>query len=361
MSITYNDLLRTNYPDFYDDRPTAIDPNNRNPHFEINVNFEDRTPTTEPQKYYVLANDINSLQESIIAVQRTLGLKPQGPIADSISGRFETIEAYILLKANGFLTIDERLMWGGPKPQGASLISIAHHLHDGTVGQADKIDLSRHVTGLLPRQNIDVTSGTSAMLTAETIYTSTGKSKTINGALGEKLDKLTTNSQIVSGPVRFNNNMSSRMFVDLDAKDLPGMDTSAGYSNVSDSEAYSGVARRALNSNVAGRLMARFSMEGLRYWNYSVGIRLKVSSINKSLGKVCVFALGNGVSSEGIDIYPSDFDAAYEWQEIFFDYKFKRGSFTGAPLFCDIWYHGGADLYIDSIVVMPIHTAVYDK
>lgn len=363
---TYNDLNRTNYPNALDDRPDAIQTANRNPHFKVNINFENRTATTAATDYIVLADDVNALQEAIMAVQRSLGVMPQGTnLNDSVSQRFVGIENFTLYnesKELGFNTIDERLMWGGQRPSiggdPAPLISIRQHIHSGTAGQADKISLTSHVTGLLKSVNIDLTSNSVNMLSASNIRMSTSSAQTISDKFDEKMDK---GGGSFTGDVTIEGNFTSRGHVEMDAKDMLSS-AGKGYSaSASDPYADSGYTRKAVSANTTGILC--YKTVNLRYGKYVAIFRIKVLSnaSTNTIAKIGIKAVNGTTDLAAILVKPTDFASANTYQSFFveFDHGYFGGHYkTVTPQV--YFYTGVTDLSVDSIVIEPITTALYD-
>ena len=367
----YTDLIKTNFPDSLDDRPDAVEEINRNSHFAVNINFEDRDALTSPTDYIVLADDVNALQESIIAVQRSLGVMPQGTDIDSTVGdRILNLEVYTRKgdsASQGYSDLDERYMWGGTRPtvnsSPAPLISIKGHSHDGTSGQADKIDLGTHVSGNLSKVNLDISSGTTSMLTAQDIKMSSASSETIPQALANKMDK---DGGTFSGDMAVEGNFKSLSFFEVEAKDT-GYSTGLGYvESGSDNRAYSGYSRQATMAATSGLLS--FSSHKLRYGRYVAVFRVKSSSISGStpLAKFSIQESIDTVSGSTIEelvVTPDDFDVSGEYKEFYLEFKHANTAGISARTYIHPridFYTGVADLSVDSIVITPITTAIYD-
>ena len=362
----YTDLIRTNYPMALDDRPDALKVENQNSHFKVNINFEDRVEATSPLDYIVLADDVNALQDAVIAVERTLGVMPQGEnINYSISERLNDIENFMLYDeslSSGLLSLDERLMWGGKRPlisgSPAPLISIKQHLHSGTQGQATKIDLSSHVTGLLKKTNIDLTSNTISMLSASDIRMSTSSSQTIAEKFTEKMDK---GGGTFTGNIIVQGNFTSRTHVELDAKDIP-YSAGQGYTvSASDVYADSEYARKASSINGNGALC--YQPVNLRYGKYVAIFRMKAlaNTSANTVARIAVKATDGTTDLGVILLKPTDFAKANTYQSFFveFDHEYFNGhNKTVIPQV--YFYTGVTDISVDSIVIEPITTALYD-
>lgn len=364
----YTDLTKTNYPNSLDDRPTAIDELNRNTHFSVNVNFEDRDSLTNPTDYIVLADDVNALQESIIAVQRSLGAMPQGTNIDfTVDERILSIENFTMKgesSVQGYLNLDERYMWGGSRPNigetPVPLVSIVGHSHDGSVGQADKIDLSSHVSGLLSKYNIDITSGGSSMLTAQDIKISSASTETIPEALAKKMDKTGGSFE---GNIVVEGSFNTLMNIEIDAKDT-FYETGKSYvQSGSDNYAFSGYARKAGSAALTGTLSTVNAK--LRYGKYVSAFRMK-SSDSTSAQSLCKILVKDSVSNTNVAeliLQASDFDTVGEYKTFYleFDHKNITGTSERGYIVPEVYFYTGiADLSVDSIVIVPITTAVYD-
>jgi hypothetical protein len=353
---TYSGFTKTLYPGEIDER-------NANSNFRVNINFGERTSATDPRDYYVLADDVNCLQEAIIAIERSLGVMPQGEnMSSSVAERLQNIENFILKDASamdGFTNLDERYMWGGTKPSGLDSsvkLSIKYHLHDGTSSGADKIDLVNHVTGKLKKSNIDLTSGTQDMLTAQDIMLSTTSEKSVAERFTEKYD---VTGGPINGPVSIAGAASSRFFIELDVAET-NLTGTVGI-NVTDSKAESGVARRALSSGSSGKLFEH--SHKLRYGDYVACFRVKVDS-NTSTNNICKFYITDGYKETSLTVTPKMFTTANEYDMVYLEFRHQNNHGTSSRPALKIgahFYNGITNLNIDSVVVLPIHTAVYDN
>lgn len=366
----WNDLTLTNYPWYLDGRQStldegSIDPLTGNPQFKVNVNFEDRTRLTESKDYIVWANDVNALQEAIIGMQRVIGVVPFGSRgADDISARIELIEDFIVMDrsidVDGHANLDERYMWGGAWPTNplnateyAAPISIKTHRHDGTYQGASKISLYSEVTGLLGKANIDLTSGEASMVTAADIYMTTAKTQTINTALANKFDK---SGGTITGEVNILGNFRSLTMAEIDAVAT----TKVVGADVTDINSYSGYARQGLSSNGTG-VLSSLSIP-FRYGKYVAAIRVKVAS-NVSNASVASILISDGTTTHVTDsIVPSALKSTdYEMIYIEFEHKNRSGTSGKKNLSVVInFYSGITHLSIDSIVIQPVTTALYD-
>lgn len=366
----WSDLHLTNYPWYIDSRQSSldegsIDPLTGNPQFKLNVNFEERTRLTESKDYIVKAEDVNALQDAVIGIQRVLGTVPYGARgADDISQRLDELEDFVVMDKSididGHANLDERYMWGGAWPvnplnpsQYALPVSIKTHRHDGTYQGATKINLYSEVTGMLGKSNIDLSSGGANMVTASDIYMSTAKTETINSAMSNKFDKT---GGAITGPVVFGANARSLTMAEIDAYET----TKVVGSEVTDFNAYSGYARYAASAGSSG-VMASIDVP-FRYGKYVAAIRMKVSSIMSS-ASVAKITISDKLSVHATDtVRPNYFkDTDYDTIYIEFDHKNRTGTAGKKNLKIDIeFYAGVTNMWIDSIVIQPVTTALYD-
>lgn len=366
----WNDLSLTNYPWYLDNRQTSenegeIDPITGNPQFKLNVNFEERTRTTKANDYYVMAEDINALQDSMIAVQRTLGVQPYGIRgSDDVAKRLDFLESFVVMSKSidedGFDNLDKKYMWGGSWPENpsnsnikASPISIKTHRHTGDYKGAQKIDLTGEVTGNLSKNNLDLSSGSSDMLSSEDIYTSRAKTMTISRSLDSKYDK---SGGVIGGSVTVSENFKCLTMAEIDAtltRKSTGIESQ-------DYGAYSGYARKGLSGNKAGDILVW--KEHFRYGQYVAGFRMKVKS-NSSSTPILKITIGDGQEIHTTDTLSPNFFASSDYEMFYIEFNHKNRVGTSGKKKLDIkihFYNGITDLNIDSIVIQPVTTALYD-
>jgi hypothetical protein len=361
LNGTWSDISLTNYPWNIDKRQSeidegSIDPATGNIHFKLNINYEERDRLTSANAFTVFANDINVLLDAVTGIQRTVGIMPQGAF-DDVAARLTDTEAFVMkgqmiddhIPAN----LDERYMWGGPVPPDAALLSIFKHKHSGGDANPSKIELSSEVAGLLGKSNMDLVSGTESMLTAGDMYMSTAMTQKISDAIGGKFDK--TGGEI-SGETNVSGNFSSLTSAEIDAYET----LKVVGSNSSDIGCYSGYSRKGISTDPSGLLLEK-SIK-LRYGKYVAAIRLRVGD-NSSLSYLGRITMSDGYASHVVDyIVPNHLRSTdYEMIYIEFDHKNRIGSPGKKDLKIEIdFYTGVTSLDIDSIVIQPVTTAVYD-
>lgn len=342
MSTTYPAWPLTTYPD-------ALDKNNTSVIRQGIVNFEDRTTSTDPTLYYVIANDVKALQQAVFSLQETLGVAPQLTYG-SVSARMTALENYedLDIRYGGAL-------WGAI-PDGLRP-TILGHLHDGSGTGAPKIDVGLHVTGKLKKANINLVRTDATAITGEDIAVSASTDQTIASRFNDKLDK--TGGTITGSGAQLvvNGPFNSRIYKEADAKDCIPSSGATGTSVADAIGAFSGTAVRGTPANAAGDLVAYTST--LRYGDYSLGLRMRVSSIAsiQGIGKVKVYS-GTTLMNEVV-IVPSDF-AGTEYQMFYVGFTHKNDWNVKVNV---SWYGPAAacDLTIDSLVITPLHITAYDK
>lgn len=169
MSLKFTDLTLTNYPNSVDEY------NSSDQYKKIFINGQD----------YVLAEHMNSAQQMAIAIQRILGANPQGSFA-TVSERIQNAVDSIPTIAQQ--KIDENIN-NTIKPM------ILSHKHNGTAGNASKIDLVSEVTGKLNAANINTERNNPNALKANDIYVSSGN--TVEQEINLKLDASSLSSLTV--------------------------------------------------------------------------------------------------------------------------------------------------------------------
>lgn len=349
MSIRYQQWPLTNYPD-------ALDKSNPNIRQNI-INFEDRTPETDARLYYVLANDVRSLQQAVFAIEETLGVNPQSSF-NTVNDRISALEDYT--------DLDER--YGGATwrsiylahladPSKPKAPTIMGHVHDGSATGAPKIDLALHTTGKLDKGRLDL-SGSGA-LTGEDIRLNRNTTQTVAAKFDDKLDKVGGTIQGTNAYLTINGPFNCYVYKEAEAYQCVPSSGAVG-TNIADTGAFSGTARKATSSNAKGNVMHYSSK--LRYGNYSLCLRMKVSNRAplQSIGKVKICS-GSTVMKQ-VEIIPARFQTTdYEMFYVAFEHK---GNPT-VNVYIE-WYGTSVqpvvacDLTIDSLVITPLHVTTYD-
>lgn len=340
--------IRTNYPASLDSTNTSIDAKGRKFWRTDIVDFEDRTAITDPIAYIVLSNDVKALQEAVFSMQETFGVMPQST-SGTVSARIAALEDYTDLDAR----------YGGPTWRSiaeGSRPTIMGHLHDGTATGASKIDLTQHVTGLLPKININADRTTG--LTGGDLYVDSATDKKITTAIGEKYDKT---GGSITGDCQITGRFNSNIYQEADAY---AVKTSLGIT-VATPEAYSGTAVQAINNTTEAGTLITY-IHTLRYGYYSLAVRMAVSAATSPLPIATIKVYSDNTLLVSEDIYPNRFTAenVYEEQFVAFNHHYA-GTVNSKNIKINIdWLNNinsGATLSLDSLVITPLHVSVYDN
>jgi hypothetical protein len=351
MSTTYPVWPLTTYPDSLDETNPLIR--------QDILNFEDRTSATDPSLYYVLANDVKNLQQSVFSVEKSLGIKPQSTYS-SVDARFIALEDYTDLDArfggSTWRDLYTAHLADGSKPAAPTIMS---HLHDGSINGVAKIDLVSHVNGKLGKTNLNLIGTDPEGITGDDILLNNSTTVTVADKFNDKLDKTGGTITGTGALLTVNAPFNSRMYKELDAKDL----TSTTGINTADTGAFSGVARKATSASAAGTLID--TTVAMRYADYSIGIRAKATnaSITQSIGKIRVYSAG--VLTKIIEIIPANFFGGTDYEMLYVPFSHKGSGNWNVRVAID-WYGASivpaiaCDLSIDSVMITPVHVTAYD-
>lgn len=333
----YKELNLTQYPNAIDTRI-----NNENMRGFTNVG-EGQIPD------YVMAEYVNAALDGLMAVERTLGTTPMVP-HDTPPGNLNTvIEGQTV---DGRLTriedglFDER--YGGEgwrfTPNRPTLSS---HNHDGLNGHPSRIDLINEVTGLLRKQNINLTQNEG--ITGADLFVSPTNNWRIKEALDDALSKSAGGT--VTGGTSFRGQFSSRTRMDFVAEELDGF--SSG-SLLSDSQATTGRAIQ-LSGTGAGELLNISSelRSSLLFGKYILSIRVKSTSAVG--GSLLRFQLGT--SQENVP--GNEIDRNYK--QIYFVFDQDETTKNQNIIIRKLATSNSVGLVIDSVFIEPIHPAVLDR
>lgn len=353
MSTTYPTWDLTKYPN-------ALDKTNVNIRQGI-INFSDRVSSNDADyhlNYTILANDVKALQQSIFAVEEVIGVSPQRTFG-TVDARIADLEDYS----------DLYDIFGGVGWQVAGSPTIMGHLHNGT--QAQKIDLRSQVTYKLSSTNINLDRVTVGALTADLICLSATTDQTIASRFADKLDKV---GGTISGNLAVSGQLNSMITKEVESKDGISSSTPTG-TNVSDAGTNSGIARRGTPTDASGIIFTYASQ--LRYGDYSVGLRLKLSDASStlSIGKFRVYSGQTLVSTSEIipsklePINPADLTQGADYQTIYAPlvHKVRDGVVDKNVTVRVDWYGSSlvpaipCTMYMDSVVITPVNIAVYYK
>lgn len=337
----------------------------RNENFRDVIDYEDRESDPDPISYFVLANDINTIKDAIFSLQEVLGLDPGISTLDGSIDDLTTRLAY--LEGEG-LTSKFDVRYGGVPVQntyGSSWstiytnnvglrprLTILGHLHDGILNS--KISLTSHVTGLLPRANLNLTT---AGTTGTHIFTDTNGTETIATALANCLRIDNTSAQTIEGDVIINGNFSTKVFKEADIKDS----MVGGYSFSADTGAYTGNSFIASTSTANGTFFQK-DFADTRFWRYSIGVRSKVSAnaLDSAVARITV-SIPGGATLKTFDIKPNMYNGTtYEVAYTDFIFSGTAGQSTIRVTISWLGNGKGVTWNADSITIVPVHLSVYD-
>ena len=152
---------------------------------------------------YVKAKHVNILQDSILAIQNTLGTNPQGDYSTVVDRLDELRDDF----EDHRFGQDHDSRYGGIGWD--SNQNLVNHTHSGAEGGPARIDLSSHVSGELSKDNINLDHDSEDSLKATDITVSSTDDRTIQSALANKLSK---DGGVVDGTItadRFISSVSS--------------------------------------------------------------------------------------------------------------------------------------------------------
>ena len=361
----YSDLGWSFYPAKIDSRDgkdplTNLVDNTKymvNEDLEINLNYEDRGSSPTATDYYVLAGDVNVLQDITLSIERVLGIMPQSTFG-TISARLNDLAS--------MTRFDTRLGGAGwtnipTNYPGNVSPTILSHKHTGMPYSAPKIDLASESIGEVGKTRIQLDITDADTLTSADIpyiKTSTNSIKTILDS------KFNSGGGTIAGNILVQGNIVSRLFGEFDCKDFSEV---TGSTNIADNNAYSGTTRSFAKTAIffATGYSTAFPV---RFGKYSVTLRAKCSEITSSANvlRIVVWETNSvGGKTTIIDKYikADKFLAANVYQQFYYTVSHDYSGSSNKNLNVTIWYHGVgiSNVSIDSITVMPVHTAVWDE
>jgi hypothetical protein len=368
----FADLGYTFYPVLIDSR-NGIDPETGlqdltkfsvNEDLALNVNYEDRGSNPTANDYYVLAQDVNVLQDAVLSVERILGQMPH--VRTDVGTNDTTSVSERIAKLESSTKYDAR--FGGAGWISGTSPTILSHTHTGGANDCQKINLNTMTTGTISRLRLQLDAGVADPLTSEYIpYNSSGNTS-IKTVIDNKLDKLS--GGVMQGDFTIQGNVTCRMFGEIDVVSLTGSGINANLAqNVSDNAAYCGQAKyfpKAAGIPSTAVFSCSFPV---RYNEYSVIVRAKTDYIGSPAAVARIDIYGSGLAAGDTElmsqfIQSNEFTAENEYQTFYFTVNHKRlnTSAVDKNLYVKIRYQGNgiANVWFDSITVMPIHTAIWD-
>lgn len=332
----YTDLSMSQYPGVVDTRD-----NNVNLRGFINVNDVGGKPD------YVMAEYVNALSDSVMSIERSLGVLPMVPYGTptaqvgqvvqngTVGTRLDRIE-------NGTL-FDER--YGGVGwVYGVNRPTINNHKHNGLNGHPAKISLRAEVTDVLPKANIDLTA--TSGITASDLFMGKSDTTLLANAIADKLSK--TNGGEVLAPLTVSGRMRTMTSKEYTVDDMA---TNTSIQLVDDTGTLSRKAKKT--DPFASVYLLNQAISNLQYGRYALGVRVKCSSLS-AMNVLQLQAGKNNVVFTG-----ADFSKANTWKMFYliFDYEGStnvqiRKLGTGGTSMA---------VSIDHAYIAPAHPGVFEK
>lgn len=324
----FTDLNMSHYPDKFDSRDKT------NPGFNPNISGY------ENLKDYNMAEHVNALADAVMAIERILGINPHidkdGVDQGTVDGRIDTLESK---------NYDKR--YGGPNWKPDTGNTIEEHKHLGQVGGASKIDLTKEVQGLLPKNNINLTAngltGADIRLTSEN---ATSIEKSIVDKLSMSLGGEVKGNTLFSGKL---NSMFDRTWLAEDA---------TGGSIITDYKTATNKARR-----VTGKVRTsvwKVKAPALQYGDYAICVRARVDNpIPESLIEVSVTVGGKTIK----DTIRADVFTSGQWKSMY-PIMIVEGNGPNQVVEFEIAKlptSADVTLDLDYLHIMPAHPGIFDK
>lgn len=346
----FTDLNMTRYPLQIDSKDSS------NGGFNVNMKgFWSAGDTHLPagkDPDYNMAEHVNSLADAVMAIQRVLGITPYIDFKGTDKG---TVAARIAAAEDKDSYYDAR--YGGSGwVAGTSGTILSHHHGGNAIGQSPQIDLTKEVSGLLPKANLDLTQVTG--LTGSDLLLSIQDSTKIADAMADKLSMKTGGT--IQGSLTLNGGFASRVHREWTASNL-----TTG-SSVTDVSATDGVARR-YSGNSQTAILSQ-SIKNMLCGKYVFAVRLKIDSLLSSE----VFSMNysdknqsnnsNSVTRASVSIKGTDFTAANEWQTFYLVFERQNLDSTAGG-----WIYlsrssttSSVNVDFDCAFITPVHPAVFD-
>lgn len=326
-------MALTNFPNKIDSRDT-----NSSGDYKYNAHFEKNIDDVE----YVMADDVNALQEAVMEIQKVIGAANSSD-NNSLIKKINSINAASGTHGN----------------------AITSHVHNSNgIEGPSKINLEQHVQGKLPKANI-LLGGTNG-LQAEDILLKNGTS--LIELVNSKLSLEGENT--ISGDLNISGSLHTRTLGDWSANETTIVGTNAEI--VVDNMAYEGSSVKNKNGKT-GLLFLHDAGDKYRYGKYVISVRLKIENCTGQ-GRIGQFMVANygffsNIPTESItpttgignclavkNLYATDFGTTYE---IFYVAYEHMPNTANRLCFAFNWLATGT-AYIDSIILAPLQTAVYD-
>lgn len=332
----YKDLNMTLYPNQLDDR-------------DMNLNMKGHVNVGEGKRAdFVMAEYSNTTYDAIMAIQRALGPVPM--VYKDAENVDELIETFTV--ANRITRIEAGLFderYGGTGWQYVpGRPTLNNHSHTGKDGQPPQINLTKEVTGLLPKKNINLTQ-TDAGLTSSDIKVSKTDATTVAKALGDKLSK--SKGGKVAGPTEFSGSLQSRFFKELSSENLT---VATNCKLIADTT----LTGQALASHATTKCtLVNQSLSSMHFGKYVAAVRLKVQKGTDLPAKTAIarFRIGSGQTQNltaeemGNNTYRM------------FYFVFDKTAKADALIVEKLATTQNATITIDNILIQPMHPSVLDR
>jgi hypothetical protein len=346
----FTDLNMTRYPLQIDSKDSA------NAGYNINMKgFWSAGDTHIPagkDPDYNMAEHVNSLADAVMAIQRVLGITPYVDYKGADKG---TVSARISAAENKDAYYDAR--YGGSGwVAGTSGTILSHHHGGNAVGQSPQIDLTKEVSGLLPKANVDLAQATG--ITGSDLILSTKDSTKIADAIADKLSMKTGGT--ILGDVTLSAGFTSRVHREWTASDLT---TGASVTDISTTD---GVARRY--SGTAQATILSQAILNMLCGKYVLAVRLKTSSLLSSeVARISYSDRNQSDSTKNqsrgfLSIKGTDFTAANEWQTFYMVFERENLDATAKGMLVLVASATTTSVNVDfdCAFITPVHPAVFD-
>lgn len=346
----FTDLNMTRYPLQLDSRDNA------NAGFNVNMQgFWSAGDTHLPSGKdpdYNMAEHVNSLADAVMAIQRVLGITPYVDFKGSDKG---TVSARIAAAEDKDAYYDAR--YGGQSWIAGTSGTIMSHRHGGNaVGQSPQIDLTKEVTGLLPKANLDLTQATG--LTGSNLLLSVSDSHSVADSIADKLSMKTGGT--IQGDLALKAGFTSRTHMEWTSTDL-----AVGSSNT-DVNTTDGTSRRFSGTAQANIINQQIS--NMLCGKYVFAVRVKTDTLYS--GEILRISYTDKNQSDAtknqsralVSVKGTDFSSANEYQTFYMVFERENLDATGAGwlTFIRSSTTSSVNVDFDCAFITPVHPAVFD-
>lgn len=346
-NLVHSELPMTRYPEAIDKRGSNQTGGNEN--LNLHKNLED----------YNMAEHVNAIADAVMAIQKTLGIAPQIATTEKDASGNIIKDATQLRNLMKTKTVKSRLdtiedknydtRYGGPNWKAEDGQTLEGHKHTGKKGQPTKIDLTKEVTGLLPRQNINLAYNNVNGLTGANISINTSKPETLDSAIADKLSL--SEGGTVKANLAVEGTVANRWERDYDSAILVG-----------DKEVDTTSYNRATYKNLTGaHTFLNQKMTNLYFGRYVLIVRAKTNSlVNANLMQLSS-RTANGTTAKYINLKGTEFKTANTWQNFYFVFDYNETLKNGGIRIDKLATSAAVKLSIDYAIVTPVHPAIFDR